>query len=165
MSNPGSVMGVKETLRVLKNMDETIYWSCVGEIKSAAKPMAEQIDGAFPVNAPLSGFDHAGRTGWANVTKSTVQFGGRRSRSNIVKQTWPLVRIKVTDAPRQIFDMAGSRTPGNKLDSSLVGSGWGGASRSVWKVAPALLRDTDRAVKQACAKATQRLNRQLTVVR
>lgn len=165
MTKPGSVIGVKSTLATLKKMDETIYWQCVGEIKSAARPMAGKIDMAFPVDAPISGFAHSGRTGWANLKKTEVRFGGRRSRSNIRAQVWPLVRILVTDAPRQIFDMAGSANSGNRLDNSLKKGGWGEASRSVWRVAPDLLRDTDKAVKEACANASRKLNQRLKVVR
>lgn len=165
MSKPGSVIGVKSTLATLKKMDEAVYWSCVGEIKDAARPMAGKIDMAFPVDAPISGFAHSGRTGWGNLKKTEVRFGGRRSRANIRAQVWPLVRIRVTDAPRQIFDMAGSAKSGNPLDTSLKRGGWGEASRSVWRVAPELLRDTDKAVKEACEKATRKLNQRLRVVR
>ena len=160
-TKPGSVIGVKQTLGVLRKMDNALYWECISEIKSAAKPMADSIDGAFPISAPGRGWDHKGRTGWNNEKKTNVKFGGRRSKANIRAQVWPLVRIQVTDAARQIFDMAGSDGGSNiNLDKK-----WGNASRSVWRVAPKLMKETNSAVKKACADTTRKLNRQLTVVR
>jgi hypothetical protein len=161
----GSVMGVKETLRVLRRVDEDIYWSAIGSIKKAAKPMANAIDGAFPQSSPTRGFNHGGRTGWNQGKKTVTQFGGRRSRKNVKDQVWPLVRIKVTDAPREIFDMAGSKTSGNKLDTALRAKGWGSASRSVWRVAPSLTADANRAIKKACAEAARKANVKLQVLR
>ena len=165
MSSAGSVTGVRGTLKVLRQTDTDLYWACVNSIKDAARPMAAAIDQAFPQDAPLSGFAHAGRTGWMNTKKTNVKFGGRRSRTNVRNQEWPLVRIQVTDAPRQIFDMAGAANDGNPLDTSLKKANWGRASRSVWRVAPELMKDADRAIKQACRVTVSKVNAKLTVIR
>lgn len=163
--NTGSVIGVKETLKVLRQVDNDIYWSAIGSIKKAAQPMANSIDNAFPQSAPSRGFNHNGRTGWGTDKKTVTQFGGRRSQKNVREQVWPLVRIKVTDAPRQIFDMAGAKKSGNKLDVAMQANGWGSASRSVWRVAPALLKDANRAINAACSEAAKKANVKLKVLR
>lgn len=161
----GSVMGVRQSLKVLRQVDNDVYWASIDKIKKAAKPMSDSIDMAFPQSSPSRGFNHGGRTGWNQNKTTKTQFGGRRSQKNVREQVWPLVRIKVTDAPRQIFDMAGAKDSGNKLDVAMKKNGWGDASRSVWRVAPSLLKDSDRAIKQACAEVTKKTNTKLKVLR
>lgn len=159
-----SVTGVRETLRTLRQVDENAYWAALTEVKKAAEPMRDVIDGNFPQPGP-TGFLHKGRTGWGRQKPTVIQYGGKRSRSMAGDGVWPLVRIKVVDAPRQIFDMAGAKTPGNKLDRGLQKSGYGEASRAVWRTSDKIRRETATALTEAMRKVQARANRSLTVLR
>ena len=159
-----SVTGVRETLRVLRKVDERSYWAMLHEIKQAAEPLKQAIDQNFPDQGP-SGFQHNGRTGWGMQKPTVTQYGGKRSKSMQGDGIWPLVRVKVVDAPRQIFDMAGARTPGNKLDRGLQKGGYGTASRAVWKTSDQARREAADACTQAMRKVQAWANKSLTVLR
>lgn len=155
-------MGVRETLTVLKRMDDKLYWSAINKIKSAAEPLANDIDATFPGPPPGRGWNHKGRTGWNQPKKTVIQYGGKRSRAMKTTQTWNLVRIKIMDAPRMIFDMAGSAGGSNiNLDGK-----WGNASRAVWRAANSGgQKRADAAVKAACREVVEKTNRKLKVIR
>lgn len=159
-----SVTGVKETLRVLKGIDDALYWKTIAEIKRGADPIVTAMDANFPSEGP-TGFRHAGRTGWSNMTPTVVQFGGKRLRTAGQTGTWPLVRVKVIDAPRQIFDMAGAKNPGNKLDRGLIKGGYGTASRAVWKVSDEARRAANKAILESLNDVMRSANRKLNVIR
>lgn len=159
-----SVTGVKESLRVLKGIDEQLYWKSISEIKEAAGPIVKAMDANFPDEGP-TGFQHAGRTGWGTIQPTVVQYGGRRSKSAARSGTWPLVRVKVIDAARQIFDMAGAENPGNKLDRGLQKGGYGAASRAVWRVSDEARKEANRALLKAMGDVTRSTNRKLGVIR
>lgn len=161
-AKPGSVMGVRETLTVLKNMDDKLYWSAINKIKKAAEPLATEIDSTFPQEPPGRGWNHAGRTGWRLPKKTVIQYGGKRSATMKRTQTWNLVKVKVMDAPRMIYDMAGSAGGSN---INLEGK-WGKASRAVWRAANSGgQRRADAAVKDACRDIMEQTNRKLKVLR
>ena len=159
-----SVTGVRETLRTLRKVDEKAYWYAINEMKKAAEPLKQAIDGNFPADGP-SGFQHNGRTGWDKQKPTVTQYGGRASGAMRSTGTTPLLRVKVVDAPRQIFDMAGARTPGNKLDRGLQKAGYGPASRAVWRTSDQTRRLAADAVTEAMRKVQAWANRSLTVLR
>lgn len=158
-----SVTGVRETLRTLRQVDERSYWAMLHEIKQAAEPLKRNIDSNFPDGGPR-GFQHKGKTGWSKQKPTVVQYGGKRSKSMQGDGIWPLVRVKVVDAPRQIFDMAGAKNPGNKLDRGLS-QNYGPASRAVWRTSDQTRREAADAVTEAMRKVQAWANKQLTVLR
>lgn len=181
-----SVTGVREALRELNQVDKKAYFAAQQKIKNAAKPIASAIDSNYPTHAPLSGMNHKGRTGWGQKRKTVIQYGGRRSRSMKGDQVWPLVRVKVMDAPRQIYDMAGAKGENNKRPlpkpgnvsratsernkyynyaAQLEANGWGNASRGVWKVSRQARAQAQRAVVQAMQEVAATTSRRLKVVR
>ena len=155
---------MRETLNVLRQTDKELYWHSVNKIKKAAEPLADSIDAYFPEAPPGRGWNHSGRTGWNQTKKTVIQYGGRRSSTMKRNQTWNLVKVKVMDAPRQIFDMAGSKNPGNPLDRAMS-KNWGSASRAVWRAADKGKPKADAAVKEACREVQAKLNKRLKVVR
>lgn len=158
-----SVTGVREALRELKAVDDKLYWTAIKKMKDAAEPIVSSIDGNFP-STPPRGFAHNGRTGWSKQKPTVVQYGGRASRGMRSQQTWPLIRVKIIDAPRQIFDMAGAKTPGNKLDRGLS-KNYGAASRAVYRVSEMTRRIANKAVVDAMHEVVAYTNRKLTVIR
>lgn len=159
-----SVQGVREALRDLRRVEPDLYWQCLKEIKDAAGPIVADIDAEFPAEGP-TGFRHGGRTGWGAAKPTVTQYGGRRSGRMARAQVWPLLRVKIVDAPRQIFDMAGAAEPGNKLDRGLQKGGYGTASRAVWRVSEQVRREANRQMIEAMRKVTAKANRRLRVIR
>lgn len=151
----GSVIGGRATLAELRKFDRELYWGTVNRMKVAAKPLADAIDSNFPTDAPMSGFDHNGRTGWRQRKVTRTKVGGRRTGRG-----WPLVRIIVADAPRMIFDLA----TGN-LGDQLEKHGHGSPSRAAWRTSAALRKETTDNVERAIRDASVVANRRLTRIR
>lgn len=154
-----SVYGVRETLAELRTLDKKAQLACVREMKAAAKPLAGKIASYLPHEAPLSGFDHMGRTGWnrAEIWDVKIKYGGRKRRN---KDEWPLVSLRLESAPAMIFDMAG-RKNNNPLASKLSGR-YGSASRAAWRPAEELLLETAKAIEEALEDVMKKMNQNLT---
>ena len=58
------VQGLKETLRDLQKLEPETRKQINKDIRRTVKPVADHINSNIPAAAPLSGMDHAGRTGW-----------------------------------------------------------------------------------------------------
>ena len=161
-----SVTGVKQALRELRQVDEDMYWQSIKKMKDAASDIVSAIDGGFPPNAGAgipTGFQHNGRTGWANVKPTEVKYGGKQPARWKRDQVWPLIRIRIVDAPRMIFDMAGAKSS-NPLSRNLDKS-YGPASRAVWRVSEATRRRANKAITDAIREAVAHTNRKLSVIR
>lgn len=152
-----TVIGGRATLRELRSVEAGLYWETIREMKSAAKPLADAIDGNYPTEPPTRGFDHKGRTGWRNRKRTDRKVGGRRKRNG----EWPLLRIIVADAPRQIFDLANR----GQLSVAIESNGFGSPSRGAWRTSQALRRETVQAVEQAIRDGSRKANTRLRKVR
>jgi hypothetical protein len=147
------VYGLRETMAQLRQLDKELYKAAMAEMKQAAEPLKMAIHQSFPSQAPLSGFDHNGRTGWSKRKKPAVKFGGRKYKSG---KGWPLLRILVNDAPGQISDMADNGSLGANLSAR-----YGGASRFVYKQEAKLTQETVAAIVAAGERAAAEMNRNL----
>lgn len=158
MKGTSSVYGVRETLAELRTLDRKAQLACVREMKSAAKPLADKIAAYLPHHAPLSGFDHLGRTGWnrADVWQVKTKYGGRKRKN---KDEWSLVSLRIESAPAMIFDMAG-RGSSNLLASKLSAR-FGSASRAAWRPAEEMFRETAKAIEEALEKVAKEMNENL----
>ena len=150
----GMVTGGRETLAELRKLDRSIYWGTVNRMKLVARPLADAVDDNYPVDPPMSGFDHKGRTGWRNRKVTRIKVGGKRNSNG-----WPLLRIMVADAPRMIFDLATG-----DLGSQLAKHGYGDPSRAAWRVSRKLLDETTDNVETVIRDASRDANRKLTRV-
>lgn len=153
-----AIYGVRETLAELRLMDKKAQLACVREMKKAAQPLSNKIASYLPHEAPLSGFNHAGRTGWnrAEVWQVTTKYGGRRRQN---RNEWPLVSLRLNSAPTMIFDMAG-KASNNPLGSALSRR-FGGASRAAWRPAAEMLEETAKAIEDALDEVMTKMNRNL----
>lgn len=158
-----SVTGAKQAMNDLRKFDQEAYWKSLDKIKAAAGGIVASIDGNFP-GVPPRGFQHNGRTGWSQRKPTEVQYGGRQPKRWKRDQVWPLLRVKVVDAPRMIFDMAGAKTRGNPLDVNLSGN-YGPASRAVWRVSEQTRRTANKAITDAMREVVASTNRKLSVIR
>lgn len=155
MKGTSSVYGVRETLAELRTLDRKTQLACVREMKAAAQPLANKIASYIPHEAPLSGFDHLGRTGWnrAEVWQVKTKYGGRKRKN---KDEWPLISLRLESAPAMIFDMAGRKS--SNLLASKLSSRYGSASRAAWRPAEEMLRQTAAAIEEALEDTMKKMN-------
>lgn len=157
------VSGIRETLRVLRSVDQNAFFRATGKIKKAAGGLVDVIDSTIPTAPPSRGFAHNGRTGWVNRKKPTAVYGGRRSSTNRDRQEWPLVTIQVKSAPVEIADMAG-RGPANgpKIASLTAALGeYGNPSRFVYRNSDRVRKDATEAVLEAMRQVMREENARL----
>ena len=103
------VRGIKEAIRDMKQIDKDAIAALRKEMKTAIMPIARKIASKVPTEAPLSGFNHSGRTRWSGA-KATVSFAPARIRRD--KKQVPIVSIvmsgKAGGAGFDIAEIAGS---------------------------------------------------------
>ena len=149
-----SVYGVRETLAELKELDKALFFETVREIKKAAAPMVKELERALPSEPPLSGMAR-GRLSWRKM-KVNVKYGGRKDRN---KDEWPLLKLELKDGAGQLFDMAGKG--GSSPLADRLTARFGGPSRAMWRNTDRLLAESSEAVKDAIARASEKVNRKL----
>jgi hypothetical protein len=106
------VIGVKNLQAILKESDRKMLRSTQAMMRKAASPMTAQAKSMTPKESPLSGFSHAGRTGWRQSEvlggiKATI--GGRA----VSRTVWPLLSLTQSSPMGMIYDWAG-RAGGSK---------------------------------------------------
>ena len=153
-----AIYGVRETLAELRTLDKKAQLAAVREMKSAAQPLANAIAAYIPHRAPLSGFNHLGRTGWnrAEIWDVKIKYGGRRRKN---RDEWPLLSLRLESAPAMIFDMAG-RKSSNQLASKLSDR-FGSASRAAWRPAKELTDATTKAIEAGLEDVYKKMNANL----
>lgn len=124
MANPEPIkfLGVKETLKMMQQIEPEMYKQLRKDIRTIAKPAVSAIKSSVPAVAPLSGMMHNGRTAWTGVQVSVNITPAQRSRA-FGSTTANLVAISSTGKTAQYgFDIA---------DMAGRGSGYGRRPRSV----------------------------------
>ena len=105
---------VRRVLQQLKDIDPESVKILRKELRSALKPLAQDIANEVPTSAPLSGFNNAGATSWSAVRPSVSFRPGKRRKGG----PWtPLIALEVGTKPSSqrgvyIAELAGSRTNG-----------------------------------------------------
>jgi hypothetical protein len=130
MSNPEQLVKMeidgkelREFVKTLEFIEPGLRKQFVKDIKSGIKPLADTIAAKVPVQAPLSGMRHRGRTAWAGVTASVYASpGGGKSGS--------VARIEIygrgdKKAALKIADLAGTRNKYNAKVSKEYASSQG----------------------------------------
>lgn len=145
-----SVYGVRDTLAQLKDIDPKLRAANAKALRNAAQPLARAIESHIPTSAPLSGMDHAGRTGWQNVDRKVkTVMPGRKRRG---KDEWGLLSLKLVSAPLTMWDMAGKKG-GGRFARSLSGS----PSRAAW--APD--REMQKLAEKAAIEAIEAMSKEV----
>jgi len=90
--------GFAETMRDLGKIQPAMKRQVIKDIRGIVKPVVDVINARIPSQAPLSGMNHNGRTGWSNVKKVAVKVDLRAPRSSLSAgtqgaQPMSLVRI------------------------------------------------------------------------
>lgn len=117
MASIGRVEGVKETVEVLKTLDQDLIKQLRKDVRQVTSPTVSKIKSSVPVTSPLNGGfrktglmrpyggmnDHNGRTRWDGVRVSTSFTPGRVAKG---KDTHPLITINATGRKGLGFDYA-----------------------------------------------------------
>lgn len=112
------VLGVKGLTRLLRETDKKLARELQQKMRSATQPMLAQARQLTPGAAPLSGWDHSGRTGWRQsevMSGLKVTVGGRSMR----RYESPLLVLSQKNPAGMIYDWAGrSSYAGRKARSA-----------------------------------------------
>jgi len=158
------VLGVRETVAQLKQLDPTLRRETVAAMRRAAKPMQDAARGYVPDAPPLSGMARKwapkGRQllPWSRKARTgiTIRYGGRYSKSST---SWPLLTLRQANPAGAMFDMAGRKA--SSAFSDRVTSRYGHASRSMWRAAEQHLGDVQDGVRQAADEAAAQVSRKI----
>ena len=182
-----TIIGLDETIAVLREVDKRIIADTRKEIRKTVTPLAKQVQSSIPVDAPVSGMWHNGRTGWLSrrvrVTVKT-NFGKRATAQGRISIVAVWVGGKANDrggAGFMIADLAGYRGkvrtsgrskpyPKRPSGHALSGQGRslirglnrdGHASRYVWKNAQHWLPTVEQATAKILDKLAKEANSKL----
>lgn len=104
------VTGITEAVRELNKIDKDIVKQLRNDMKTLLSPESKEIASSVNLKAPLSGFNHSGRTRWTG-TRGSVSVTPSRIRRG--KEESPIVTIKLTGrangAGFEIAEKAGMR--------------------------------------------------------
>lgn len=166
-----NVRNAEATMHALRAFDESAHKALQKGLRKALRPIQRAAQADVP-DAPLSQWakygwiDRKGRRerdiGW-NAAKAIrgiqVVLGGKRQRGRIVSN---LAGLKSNNAAAAIFELAGSKSPGNPLDVSLHRAGYGGYPRLILKQdTPANRAAVERDITAAMHEAERTLQRHL----
>jgi hypothetical protein len=170
MASKYDVVGIPETVKVLRSIDKQIVNDARKDLRTGVMPVVNAIKSNIPSEAPLRGMVHNGRTGWnpAGIGVKTKTDFSKRA----VKNESSLVSIIVGGKGRsssgaaafQIADMAGKKRSGNTASGRAMISRLNAqrqASRYAW---PAALREIpfiEDVVNGTIKKLTETLNERL----
>lgn len=139
------VVGIKEALRELNNLDKTARRKVTSDFKKITKPVEDAAKFLMPKTAPLSGMNRAWKTKsgyqmfpWqTGVDKVVSQVSGRKPKMFAGHMTDLATFVVRFQGPNAVlFDMAGKGTVPTSQGSTMVRaltSFFGPPSRVLWK--------------------------------
>jgi hypothetical protein len=153
------VTGLAEALAELRAIDPKLRRAAAKDLRAACEPVRVAVARAFPAAAPMSGWEHQGRTGW-RLPKVKTQVSGRRKARGKAEEI-AAVRVVIVNSPAaQMYDMArkGKTPQGRQFVSNLAVR----PSRVVWPAAegqlPAVTAAVMRVVEDIAARANVALH-------
>ena len=112
------IRGLKESLKIINKVDKKLRLEIGRDIKRIGEQtVVAAINQLIPPGAPMSGMEHAKRTGWLNSKNKGIKVKtntrGARKR-NIAKgaqyETIAVITVGTTGAALAMMDMAGKRS-------------------------------------------------------
>jgi hypothetical protein len=166
------IKGLNEALETLRKVDPRLYREGQKMLRKRAKPLVDAARSGVPRQSPLSGWkvgegSGAQRSGasrfpaWETSAQRKINLRVRRERVSGMGGRRVLVRVVQGSAAGAVFDMAGRKNRGNRIDKSLQSAGYGSASRSMWPAAEANLQSVERGVREAVEEMEKYINSEL----
>lgn len=155
------IENIPDMIRTLRQIDPELRKEAAREIRAIGRSVAADAKAQIP-EAPLSGWSHAGRTGFrpAEVRRGVtakVKFSAKRTRDTI-----PLLTLHQKSAAGEIFDMAGRKSSGDTAQGRAMiralNSRSGRASRYMWPTVERNLPRVERSLAEAAAKMARTIN-------
>ena len=127
--------GVASVTRELRSLDRKAVNELRKQMRARIIPIAKEIAGEVPQQAPLSGMNHNGVTRWTGVPKASVSFTPGKSRGGGTR----LLGMKFTGGTRasggigfDYSELAGSsKRPGSQFSKVYERGGYGGQQHRV----------------------------------
>lgn len=162
------VHGVRESLKVLAEIDKKQKWKAIAKIKSAGAPLIALAQENYPDTAPLSGWSKKGRLGYdPKKVRSGVQIQvGGRSKGD----RYAIVTLVQKNAGGAMFDMAGfannknskAQHAGQAQFTKLIEADFGRAQRAMWrniaKIREIAAKEIMDALNEVAADANRKLS-------
>ena len=161
------IKGLEQALKTLREIDPALYREGQKMLRKDAKPLVDDARSRVPRQSPLSGWkEGTGRTSggfphWESGSQRKINLRVRRERVRGMGGRRVLVRVVQGSPSGSVFDMAGRKNSGNRIDRSLQTAGFSTASRSMWPAADANLDNVERAVRKSVQAMEDYINDQL----
>jgi len=136
LSTTMHVSGVGDVTKQLRLLDRKALNALRKQMRMAVLPIAKEIAGEVPSQAPLSGMNHSGVTRWTGIPKASMSFTPGKSRGGGTR----LLAMKFTGGTSRSgggigFDyseLAGSsKRPGSQFSKVYSRGGYGGQQHRV----------------------------------
>ena len=174
------IQGLKESLKIVNKVDKKLRLEIGRDIKRIGeKTVVAAIMQILPPGAPMSGMEHAKRTGWLNSKNKGIKVktntrGARRR--NIAKgaqyETIAVITVGTTGAALAMMDMAGKRSSAGEGPRArpnfvpLLNERLGrGPSRFMWAGGEKAIPDFQRELGPVIDRVIYRSNQELMKVR
>jgi hypothetical protein len=167
MASNYHVVGINETVKVLRSIDKQIVNDARKDLRTGVLPVVNAIKANIPSQAPLRGMIHNGRTGWnpAGVGVKTKTDFSKRAQKNESSLVSIVVGGKgLGGAAFQIADMAGKKKSGNTRSGRAMISKLNAkrqASRYAWPAAEREIPFIEDVVNGTIKNLTITLNERL----
>jgi hypothetical protein len=174
------IQGLKESLKIVNKVDKSLRLEVGRDIKRIGeKTVVAAIMELIPPGAPMSGMEHAKRTGWYNSKNKGIKVktntrGARRR--NIAKgaqyETLAVITVQTTGAALAMMDMAGKRSSAGEGPRArpnfvpLLNERLGRSpSRFMWAGGEKAIPDFQRELKPSIDRVIYRANQELMKVK
>ena len=174
------IQGLKESLKIVNKVDKSLRLEVGRDIKRIGeKTVVAAIMELIPPGAPMSGMEHAKRTGWYNSKNKGIKVktntrGARRR--NIAKgaqyETLAVITVQTTGAALAMMDMAGKRSSAGEGPRArpnfvpLLNERLGRSpSRFMWAGGEKAIPDFQRELKPTIDRVIYRANQELMKVK
>ena len=167
MASKYDVVGIPQTVKVLRSIDKQIVNDARKDLRTGVLPVVNAIKANIPSQAPLRGMIHNGRTGWnpAGVAVKTKTDFSKRAQKNESSLVSIVVGGKgLGGAAFQIADMAGKKKSGNTRSGRAMISKLNAkrqASRYAWPAAEREIPFIEDVVNGTIKNLTITLNERL----
>lgn len=155
----GKWQGVEETLNALDGMVPELHEQLVKKVDAAAKEIAAAVEAAVPGDAPMSGYEHDGRTGWPSGRGEA--YAARYDRTKPSDSEWPIYRVGMSGASSVMADISSQGNTRSGEEMVAVLNRVGRASRWVWPTGKANVGKIISRMESAVEALEAKMNAQL----
>jgi hypothetical protein len=162
------VTGMAEVVVTLNGIDKDIVKRARKDLRTAAQPVARAVKSNIPREAPLTGMQHMGRTGWnLSGVKVNVRVNFSKKAERRGSQLVSIVAGSkgLGGAAFEIADMAGRKSSGSTRSGKAMirelNNTSGRASRFVYPAAQAALPYVENSVRDTIRQLQRDYNKRL----